>query len=308
MKKITFTPFENFKCIADKCKHSCCVGWEISIDKKTLKKYKRDKSGLRQKLKNCIDYKNCVFVKTQDNRCPFLNERNLCDIISVNGEGALCQVCSDHPRFRNFFSDRIEEGVSLSCEKAVELLINYEGELTSIEKKIKGRGKRLKDFEKQVLEYRQKVLDKVFEKNLSFTDKLEDVLFDCNCSFSKINFGEVKKVFSKLERLEDDLFIKINSLERLSFEFKKEHEGILQKLLWYFVIKHLGKAIDKLDIKSRTIFCALSVVIVYNLFINFGTNETEDFMDIIREYSSEIEYSEDNFYALLDLTDNMVGL
>ena len=31
--------YKNFKCIADKCEHSCCVGWEIDIDKETLDKY-----------------------------------------------------------------------------------------------------------------------------------------------------------------------------------------------------------------------------------------------------------------------------
>ena len=32
--------YERFKCIADKCKHSCCVDWEIDVDEKTHEKYK----------------------------------------------------------------------------------------------------------------------------------------------------------------------------------------------------------------------------------------------------------------------------
>ena len=32
--------YERFKCIADKCSHSCCIGWEIDVDADTLKKYK----------------------------------------------------------------------------------------------------------------------------------------------------------------------------------------------------------------------------------------------------------------------------
>ena len=31
--------YEEFKCIAQKCKHSCCVGWEIDIDDDTLAYY-----------------------------------------------------------------------------------------------------------------------------------------------------------------------------------------------------------------------------------------------------------------------------
>ena len=35
---VTITPnyYMNFKCIADKCRHTCCAGWEIEIDDETL--------------------------------------------------------------------------------------------------------------------------------------------------------------------------------------------------------------------------------------------------------------------------------
>lgn len=32
--------YVSFKCIADKCKDSCCVGWEIDVDEVTREKYK----------------------------------------------------------------------------------------------------------------------------------------------------------------------------------------------------------------------------------------------------------------------------
>ena len=32
--------YKDFKCIADKCRHSCCVGWEIDVDDATMEKYK----------------------------------------------------------------------------------------------------------------------------------------------------------------------------------------------------------------------------------------------------------------------------
>ena len=33
---------EGFRCIAGKCRHSCCIGWEIDIDEKTYEKYRTD--------------------------------------------------------------------------------------------------------------------------------------------------------------------------------------------------------------------------------------------------------------------------
>ena len=32
--------YGKFKCIAEKCKHNCCIGWEIDIDSQSLEKYK----------------------------------------------------------------------------------------------------------------------------------------------------------------------------------------------------------------------------------------------------------------------------
>ena len=31
--------YKKFKCIAGECKHSCCKGWEIDIDEKSLARY-----------------------------------------------------------------------------------------------------------------------------------------------------------------------------------------------------------------------------------------------------------------------------
>ena len=35
MKLIAPDYYNKFSCIADKCRHSCCVGWEIDIDENT---------------------------------------------------------------------------------------------------------------------------------------------------------------------------------------------------------------------------------------------------------------------------------
>ncbi len=31
--------YKDFKCTASLCRHNCCIGREIDIDKKTMKKY-----------------------------------------------------------------------------------------------------------------------------------------------------------------------------------------------------------------------------------------------------------------------------
>ena len=49
--------YKEFSCIAGACPDTCCAGWQIVIDDKSLKKYKRVKGTFRNRLHNDIDWK-----------------------------------------------------------------------------------------------------------------------------------------------------------------------------------------------------------------------------------------------------------
>ena len=69
------------------------------------------------------------FCLTEEERCPFLNERGLCRLILGFGEDVLCDICREHPRFYNDFPQRQEAGLGLCCEEATRLLLAGEGPL-----------------------------------------------------------------------------------------------------------------------------------------------------------------------------------
>ena len=116
--------YTGFRCVAGACRHSCCVGWEIDVDPETMKRYQSMEGELGAKLKRCIDPDPVPhFILSDQERRPFLTEENLCQIILQAGEESLCQICADHPRFRNFWSDRIEIGLGLACEEAARLIL-----------------------------------------------------------------------------------------------------------------------------------------------------------------------------------------
>ena len=73
--------YNEFSCIADACPDTCCAGWQIMIDHKSLKKYRKYRGIFRNRLHNDIDWKEQSF-RQYDRRCAFLNEENLCDIYS----------------------------------------------------------------------------------------------------------------------------------------------------------------------------------------------------------------------------------
>ncbi len=72
--------YKSFRCLADKCEDTCCAGWQIVIDKKSLRKYKKEDSDFRDRLLNSINRINGTFKQSKDKRCAFFNNDNLCDM------------------------------------------------------------------------------------------------------------------------------------------------------------------------------------------------------------------------------------
>jgi lysine-N-methylase len=127
------TYYRHFKCIASACTDSCCTGWEIDIDDETLEKYRAVKGDFGERLWSRIeipegdDGEPAHFRLTECDRCPFLNERNLCDIYTNLGEDYLGYICTHHPRFYEWYVDGKEAGLGLVCEAAAELILEKTG-------------------------------------------------------------------------------------------------------------------------------------------------------------------------------------
>lgn len=118
--------YKDFKCIAGRCRESCCIGWEIDIDDDTLEMYKKLGGDMGRKLNENINVSedgSVCFKLDEKERCPFLNEENLCELILCGGEDMLCDICHMHPRFVNRFDSRSETGVGLCCEEAARLIL-----------------------------------------------------------------------------------------------------------------------------------------------------------------------------------------
>ena len=126
MKQVWPDYFERFACIKGDCRHSCCAGWEIDIDEESLARFRNVQGEIGNRLKSAIQTgeDGPYFAMTADGRCPFLNGEGLCDLILELGKDCLCQICADHPRFRNVFSDREEIGLGLCCEAAGQLILS----------------------------------------------------------------------------------------------------------------------------------------------------------------------------------------
>ena len=119
--------YKEFQCIAERCEDTCCAGWQIVIDEKSLSNYKRfvtDKEkafDFRWKLLTKIDWNEKVFKQSKDKRCAFLNEKNLCDLYSNCGESSLCKTCGRYPRHIEEFEGVREITLSISCPEVARI-------------------------------------------------------------------------------------------------------------------------------------------------------------------------------------------
>ena len=131
MKIITPDYYKNFKCIAGACEDTCCAGWEVDVDEDSFRRYKNVTGDLGKRLADVMQPKDegegCTFRLTPDRRCPFLNEKNLCDIYTELGEEALCETCTYFPRFVHDYGAVREIGPAPSCFTAAQLMVNKRG-------------------------------------------------------------------------------------------------------------------------------------------------------------------------------------
>lgn len=121
---------DSFRCIGSDCEDTCCIGWNVFIDKATYKKYRVTPS-MRQaaaeliqinpEARSSFDYASVKL--NAENRCPFLSSKNLCNIQGQHGEGFLSQTCARYPRALVRFDGKTQKGLCMSCPEAARLVL-----------------------------------------------------------------------------------------------------------------------------------------------------------------------------------------
>ena len=140
------TFYKEFSCIAGACPDTCCAGWQIMIDEKSLQKYRRFKGPFRNRLHNDIDWKEHSFCQ-YDKRCAFLNEDNLCDIYSEAGKDMLCDTCRKYPRHIEEFEGLREYSLSLSCPEAARIFLSHKEKITFFTREVAAPEETFDDFD-----------------------------------------------------------------------------------------------------------------------------------------------------------------
>ena len=199
--------YGNFKCIAGACKHSCCIGWEIDIDEVSLERYRAISGELGERLKQNIEWNGeCPhFITDDSDKCPFLNTDGLCDLIIAQGEEVLCDICREHPRFRNYFSDRVEIGLGMCCEAAAELILSNKDKVflcCYAEEEDDAEEPSLEETE--FFELRGRLMQVLQDRDMSISCRLEAVLRMVGAEGMTLDEEELKELFSSLEYMDEE--------------------------------------------------------------------------------------------------------
>lgn len=289
MTTITPNYYNTFKCIADKCKHSCCIGWEIDVDEATLEKYNNLQGDFSAKLKSNIEFSETPHFKLGTNeRCPFLNQNGLCDIITHLGEDMLCQICDDHPRFRNFYDDFVEIGLGLCCEAAAKIVLA---------KKDKTKLNLTPEIlQLPIISFREKIFDVLQDRSLPIDSRVDNMLDLVKARLPvEVDWYSVFDGLEKMDTAWDNYLLRIkNGIE--TSVYNNSLDTAYEQLLVYLIFRHFTDCRYDGRLKERVLFAAL----IYKVIKAMNTSNTvEELIEISRIYSCEIEYSDENIDKLL---------
>ncbi len=332
--KPVFVPnyYKDFACIASACRHCCCIGWEIDVDGESLARYGTVQGDVGDRLRQHIDYEADppCFILTEDERCPFLREDGLCDLICELGEGSLCHICADHPRFRHVMDDRVELGLGLCCEAAARLILSQTEPLSLVELPPEEAARERYAHEKaeptdnatqELLRLRAVLLTVLADSSRPLPERIRSMLAIAGAqgtacetaSFGR--YASIAALLRDMERLDPAWDACLDALEALPdsplLELEGETDRAYENLLGYFLYRYMTADDPFLPASPavRTAFAVLSTVIIHAVHRATGGKNLDSLCEIARMFSCEMEYSEENLERMMEeIVEGVIGL
>ncbi len=293
MKLYAPSYYQNFVCIADRCRHTCCVGWEIDVDEETMEVYRSLSQGYGKTVAQSIeDGEAPHFRLLAGDRCPHLNEQGLCRIILSMGESYLCEICREHPRFYHDTPRGKEVGVGMACEEAARLILSSDGYADFIEVGVlAGRAPRKRGaFDPLAL--REEIYAILGDKSLPYAARLHYIAEAYGVSPLAHTDAEWRTRLQELEYLDEahrELFVRYTSESVVA----EAWEEPLCHALAYFVFRHCSAARDASEFRAALGFALFCERLIASVAAH-GTGTLEWLAEVSRTVSEELEYSEEN--------------
>lgn len=292
----------NFKCIADKCRHSCCVGWEIDVDERTLARYRALGGEMGEAIAESMEETKdgTHFRLCADERCPHLDEKGLCRIITVLGEGYLCDICREHPRFYHEIGGVWECGLGLACEEAARIVLSADdyadfAEIADGEEEF--TPETVGDF--NAFAYRAALYATLRDKMLPLAARLADIeqIYGLGASLTK---QEHRALFGGLEYLDEAHRALLAEAYCADFAPTGARSDACERFFAYLVFRHASAAADLGEFATAVSLATCLTRVFDTLTSANGLPPVE----CARILSEELEYSEENTAAIRAALEN----
>ena len=221
--------YDEFSCIASRCKDSCCAGWEIDIDDESYEYYRSVEGPFGDRLRESMfvaEDGGYRFKLKGPKRCAMLNDNNLCDLYTALGEEALCEVCTEYPRFSLVYGQVEQKALSLSCEEVGRILFGRTEPEQLIDIELPGDCEDDEEDPQYVafMEWVQKEAVAILQnRELSITERTREFLAWCDRVQTIINYSQAKDDLSILEAWKNqDADREIRQWEQKNIEGKEK--------------------------------------------------------------------------------------
>ncbi|MBE6812236.1 MAG: hypothetical protein E7523_05080 [Ruminococcaceae bacterium] len=322
MKFITPSYYDEFQCVADKCTDNCCIGWEIGIDSDTAAYYRSLGGAFGKRLcENIADDDTFIL---QDERCPFLNNKNLCDIIIHCGKEHLCQICRDHPRYFEWYGNVKEGGIGLSCEEGARLILTTDRVLLNESQTDENEEEIDEELFRFLCVSRKQIFDLLAREDmppadklceiLSFAEKLQFIMDNPQAqesdfvqtakSFAGDPVCAVAELFSDFEPIDAAWTTSLREMQAglpISFSaLSGREENYIINLCRYFLWRYFLKGVFDGEILSKVKFAVVSPLVIRLLCGKEGG--CASWIEKSKLYSKQMEYSDENRELFYDYT------
>lgn len=276
--------FDRFKCIAHRCPDTCCAGWEIDVDADTADFYASLEGDSGKFVREKLIYtpegsKLCL----EGERCRFLRDDNLCELILRLGDGALCDICREHPRFYTECGNLTAAGMGICCPEAARLWLCESCELV-----FEDDGYAPSEQEKLAVERLAKIIEHTVYGEGTLGERLCGFMPDGPTS-DRV-YGELLRTYRDLEVMDRQF------PARFSDSAVTVSERRYVNLAAYFIFRYYFSLGEEMTIK----FTAASLIMIAAMG---GELEISS-----KDYSKEVEYDTDNVGRICELLDGLEGL
>ncbi len=288
--------YQRFACIADRCRHSCCVGWEIDIDEETEQRYATMQEAYGAVIRQSIEREGTPhFRLAEGERCPHLNESGLCRIILNCGQDYLCDICREHPRFYHQTAQGMEVGLGMACEEACRIILASDDYTQSVE--IETLDGEAEPSYLDVLAHRDRMYAILSDRTKPYAKRLGELSRLYGVTPASRSDGEWRQRLASLEYL-DDAHRALFGCYSSCADTPCTWETVLERALAYWIYRHVSQAQSADELCASVGFSLFCERLLASMICAENAHDFETVVGLARVISEEIEYSEDNTASL----------